>query len=66
MNTYRYRCDRCGISWPHRETLADADHDRVEHRAYHEPVSFRPALRMAAGIGIVGTAMAIWNWIHGR
>nr|WP_192964193.1 hypothetical protein [Streptomyces natalensis] len=66
MDRYRYRCDRCGISWPTRTTLAEADRDRAEHRAEHEPVSFRPALRMAAGIGIVGGAMAIWNWVHSR
>ncbi|WP_329156453.1 hypothetical protein OIU91_43195 (plasmid) [Streptomyces sp. NBC_01456] len=68
MNTYRYRCDRCGISWPDRETVAEADRDREEHRATHEtqPVSFRPALRMAAVLGAGLGAMAIWNWVHGR
>ncbi|MCX4639528.1 hypothetical protein OG775_31190 [Streptomyces platensis] len=66
MVSYRYRCTRCGISWPDRETLAEADHDREEHADAHRPASLRPALRMAAGLGIAGAVMAIWNWFHGR
>ncbi|MFE3776121.1 hypothetical protein [Streptomyces sp. NPDC059122] len=67
MNRYRYRCRCHGISWPDRATYREAHRDRARHidREAHR-ASFRPALRMAAGIAVVGGAMAIWNWVHGR
>ncbi|MFI8995693.1 hypothetical protein [Streptomyces sp. NPDC053542] len=39
---------------------------RVEERPVDGVGLSRPARRMLIGIGVGGTVMAVWNWVHGR
>ncbi|MFJ5954174.1 hypothetical protein [Streptomyces noursei] len=67
---YRYRCDRCGISWPTRQTLEEVQSDRDEHhRTTHDPApprTGRRQVRPAVAALILIVAAAIWRWISGR
>ncbi|MEU7154719.1 hypothetical protein AB0B15_42975 [Streptomyces sp. NPDC045456] len=74
---YRYRCDRCRVAFPTVPTRAAAEQERAQHRLAHgghvpdhveyvgaglDPATRRWLALVVAG----GTAMAVWNWVHGR